>query len=279
VREQADTIAARAYAPGVTIAQVCRVARTAAELLRTANALERTLARHQQKPVPFFGTVMEDAVDIAAVDAVWRSRTPASAGAGATQRTPPGAGPGGEDVPDDAMPAARDADEPAARRGAACGRSCSVRDGDTDAAAGGQHGDRGTGAACPVSGGRDAPGPGRGRDTSGRSPGWTRAPSGGTAVSAPNRERPVPMPYIACHRALAPVVRDRREGCGARRGARGAAAARRAASSRSPCLGTWQVFDRAGRHPYEPAPRVPAAAWRAGPGIAGNVDGSPGKLA
>ena len=112
VLELADTITARAYAPGVTIEQMCRVARTTGELLRTANALERTLARHQQKPVPFFGTVMEDEVDIAAVDAIWRGRTSASAGAGATQRTPPGACPGGEDVPDDAAPAARDAADP-----------------------------------------------------------------------------------------------------------------------------------------------------------------------
>src|SRR5208337_4866441 len=76
VRELSDTITARAYAPEVTIEQMCRVARTTGELLRTANALERTLARHQQKPVPFFGTVVEDEVDIAAIDAIWRSRTP-----------------------------------------------------------------------------------------------------------------------------------------------------------------------------------------------------------
>jgi hypothetical protein len=38
---------------------------------RGAATLERTLARHQQKPVPFFGTVLADGVDIAALDAVW----------------------------------------------------------------------------------------------------------------------------------------------------------------------------------------------------------------
>jgi len=38
-------------------------------------------------------------------------------------------------------------------------------------------------------------------------------------------------------------------------------------------------FDRVGRGPYDPRPWGPAAVWRAGTVIAGNVDGSPGKLA
>ena len=70
-RALADTLATRAYAPEVTVEQMCRLSRTSAELLRTAALLLRTLERCQQKPVPFYGTVVEDAVDIAALDAVW----------------------------------------------------------------------------------------------------------------------------------------------------------------------------------------------------------------
>ena len=70
-RALADTIAARAYAPDLTVLQMSRVARSSAEVRRTAIGLERLLARHQQLPVPFFGTVLADEVDVAAVDAVW----------------------------------------------------------------------------------------------------------------------------------------------------------------------------------------------------------------
>ena len=88
VRELADTIAARAYAPELTVAQMCRVGRAAAELVRTATGLVRALAREQQKPAAFFGTVLADAVDVAALDAVWGNNpmhreaapTPAAAG-------------------------------------------------------------------------------------------------------------------------------------------------------------------------------------------------------
>ncbi len=73
-RELADTLAAQAQAPGVELPLMCRLARTAATLVQTATALDRALTRHQQKPAPFFGTVLSDQVDIAAVDAVWGSR-------------------------------------------------------------------------------------------------------------------------------------------------------------------------------------------------------------
>jgi len=86
LREAADTVIARAYAPGVTIEQMCRISRSAGELVRTAVSLTRTLERSQQQPVPFYGTVVEDAVDLAAVDRVWCGGTPAAAGAGAVQR-------------------------------------------------------------------------------------------------------------------------------------------------------------------------------------------------
>jgi hypothetical protein len=75
VRELADAIAARAYAPDLTVPQMCRVGRTSAELGRTATGMVRTLERSQQMPAPFFGTVLADGVDIAAVDAGWGKGT------------------------------------------------------------------------------------------------------------------------------------------------------------------------------------------------------------
>src|SRR5208282_6000469 len=77
-----DAFTARALAPNLEINQMCRLGRTAAELLRSAAALDRTLARHQQMPVPFYGTVIQDEVDIPALEAMWASGIPASAGAG-----------------------------------------------------------------------------------------------------------------------------------------------------------------------------------------------------
>jgi hypothetical protein len=71
VREATEDTFARSHAPELTVEQVCRLRRPAAELTRSAATRERTLARHQQKPVPFFGTVLADGVDIAALDAVW----------------------------------------------------------------------------------------------------------------------------------------------------------------------------------------------------------------
>jgi hypothetical protein len=76
VRELADAIAARAYAPELTVPQMCRVGRTSAELGRTATGMVRALERSQQMPAPFFGTVLADGVDVAVVDAGWgRART------------------------------------------------------------------------------------------------------------------------------------------------------------------------------------------------------------
>jgi hypothetical protein len=82
VREMADTLVARAYAPGATIEQMCRLARNSAELVRTSALLVRTLAQCQQKPAPFFGNLVADQVDVAALDAVWCGGTPAVAEAG-----------------------------------------------------------------------------------------------------------------------------------------------------------------------------------------------------
>jgi hypothetical protein len=70
VREATDDTFARSHALELTVEQVCRLRRTAADLTRTAATLERTLARRQAKPAPFFGTVLVEGVDIAALDAV-----------------------------------------------------------------------------------------------------------------------------------------------------------------------------------------------------------------
>ena len=71
VREAAEDSLARAGAPELAVQQVCRLRRTASALLASAAALERSLVRHQQKPVPFFGTVLADGVDVAALAAGW----------------------------------------------------------------------------------------------------------------------------------------------------------------------------------------------------------------
>src|SRR5208282_3309928 len=124
-----DTFA-RSNAPGLTVEQVCRLRRTAADLTRSAATLERSLARRQATPAPFFGTVEADAVDIGALDAVWCKGAAGTAGAGVVQQAAapePVAAPGdlqpginpersepeGEAVPDHAAPPARVAAAPA----------------------------------------------------------------------------------------------------------------------------------------------------------------------
>jgi len=72
-RQLADTLATQVHAPGTDIPLMCRLARTAATLVQTVATLEKSLTRHQQKPAPFFGTVLSDAVDIPALDATWHS--------------------------------------------------------------------------------------------------------------------------------------------------------------------------------------------------------------
>jgi hypothetical protein len=74
LREAADTLASQVYAPGATMEQMCRAGRGAAEVARSATALGRELARCQQKPAPFFGNVVAEGVDVAAVAAGWGSR-------------------------------------------------------------------------------------------------------------------------------------------------------------------------------------------------------------
>jgi hypothetical protein len=94
VREAADDTFAWANAPGLTVEQVCRLRRTAGALTVSAAALERTLVRHQQRPVPFFGTVLVDGVDVAALAAGWGGPGSRQDGAGAL-----GGGDGSADGP------------------------------------------------------------------------------------------------------------------------------------------------------------------------------------
>ena len=61
-RELAHTFAEASRAPNLPPEQMCRLGRTASGLMRTAIELDRSLARHQQKPAPFFGTVDEHEV-------------------------------------------------------------------------------------------------------------------------------------------------------------------------------------------------------------------------
>jgi hypothetical protein len=71
VREATDDTFARVNTPGLTLEEVCRLRRIGGALTVSAAVLERLLARHQQKPVPFFGTVLADGIDVAALAAGW----------------------------------------------------------------------------------------------------------------------------------------------------------------------------------------------------------------
>jgi hypothetical protein len=124
IREATDDTYSRSHAPGLTVEQVCRLRRTAADLTRSAATLERMLGRRQATPAPFFGTVAAAAVDIGALDAVWCKGIAAAAGAGVVQQgaapepvaapsdpgpgiNPAGPGPDGEAVPNHPAPPAR----------------------------------------------------------------------------------------------------------------------------------------------------------------------------
>jgi hypothetical protein len=71
VREATDDTFARVNTPGLTVEQVCRLRRIGGALTVSAAVLERVLWRHQQRPVPFFGTVLPDAIDVPALAAGW----------------------------------------------------------------------------------------------------------------------------------------------------------------------------------------------------------------
>jgi hypothetical protein len=105
-RELADAYKARAHTPDLDINQTCRLGRTADALLRSAATLERTLARRQKLPAAFFGVVIQDEVDIPALETIWASGTPASANADApaATTTPPPATPQPATAPDPVDP-------------------------------------------------------------------------------------------------------------------------------------------------------------------------------
>jgi hypothetical protein len=88
-RELADALAHRAHAPDQTTEQMCRLARAANGLRQTAISLDRSLTRHQQKPVPFFGIVVQDEVDLPALDATWHTQPPDRDAAPLRAATPP----------------------------------------------------------------------------------------------------------------------------------------------------------------------------------------------
>ncbi len=90
-RELSDTFAKAAQVPGHTADQMCRLGRTASGLMRTAIELRRSLARLQQKPAPFFGTVDDHEADLAEVDAMWGGHPgqPADPPPASPRRQPP----------------------------------------------------------------------------------------------------------------------------------------------------------------------------------------------
>ena len=94
-RELADAYKVRAHTPGLDFNQVCRLGRIAVDLLRSAAQIDRTLTRRQNMPTAFFGVVVQDEVDIPALEAIWASQTPASASPSspASASTPPPATP------------------------------------------------------------------------------------------------------------------------------------------------------------------------------------------
>src|SRR5580693_1606635 len=58
-RELSNAYKARAHTPDLELNQMCRLGRTADALLRSADQIERTLARHQKMPAAFFGVVIQ----------------------------------------------------------------------------------------------------------------------------------------------------------------------------------------------------------------------------
>src|SRR5208283_2034109 len=85
-REAADRSIAQADTPGLAMEQVCRLRRIGSVLWNSASVMERSLARHQQSPAPFFGTVLAEGIDVAALAAGWGgagSRPDGGAGGGA----------------------------------------------------------------------------------------------------------------------------------------------------------------------------------------------------
>jgi hypothetical protein len=97
----ADDTSERSCAPGLTVEQVCRLRRTARELMDAAGRLERTLARRQARVAPFWAPQLAEGFDIAALDAVWcQDARVDRPGASPVQQPAIGLRQGGEEVPD-----------------------------------------------------------------------------------------------------------------------------------------------------------------------------------
>jgi hypothetical protein len=92
----ADDTSERSCAPGLTVEQVCRLRRTARELMDAAGRLARTLARRQARTAPFWAPQLAEGFDLDALDAVW-CRKPVQQPATRSRQ-------GGEDAPDAAAP-------------------------------------------------------------------------------------------------------------------------------------------------------------------------------
>jgi hypothetical protein len=78
----ADDMAARIHAPGLALAEMCRLNRTTDDLLRTVARLERALERRQVRVMPFRDVGAVDGFDLDALDSVWCQGIAGSAGAG-----------------------------------------------------------------------------------------------------------------------------------------------------------------------------------------------------
>jgi hypothetical protein len=171
-REAADASFAQANTPGLAVEQVCRLRRIASALTHSAAVLERSLVRHQQEPAPFFGTVLADTIDVAALAAGWGdlgSRPGGGAGGGASAEGAAVVGMAGS-IP------AMTVGVPAMTVGVPAMAAGVGESGDGEAAA---EADRGDGPATAEGGSGDSPDAAEGK--SGDSPAVTvgrRAPAG-----------------------------------------------------------------------------------------------------
>jgi hypothetical protein len=78
----ADDMAARIHAPGLALADMCKLNRTTDDLLRTVARLERALERRQVRVMPFRDVGAVDGFDLDALDDVWCQGIAGAAGAG-----------------------------------------------------------------------------------------------------------------------------------------------------------------------------------------------------
>jgi hypothetical protein len=120
LRELTGTIAAQAYAPGLTVPQMCRIGGAAAELARTAAGLERLLLRRQRDPAAVGPDPVGSGPGAAA--ATGTATGAAGAGTGAAAAAATGATAAAAEIPDiNPMHLSAAGPDPAGRPpGAAC---------------------------------------------------------------------------------------------------------------------------------------------------------------